>query len=700
MKEFESLLSDDFSFIKNNKKYEVANIPCSFDIEVSSFYEGEEKRAIMYCWVLGINGKCVIGRTWEQFMECMKLVVNKYQLNPNRRMIFYIHNLAYEWQFIRKRFDWENVFALDKRKVLYALTQNGIEFRCSYLLSGYSLEKTCEHLTKYRVEKMVGDLDYNKLRHSGTYLYKKEKNYVLYDGLGVMCYIQEMIESHHNNINYLPLTNTGEVRDFLRRKTIYRGKHHTKSYESQNYRELIQSIRVNSLEEYEQLKRAFHGGFTHANPLFTNHIVDNITSYDFSSSYPSVMVMEKYPMSSAKLVQIHSKDEFNDYLKTYCCLFDVQFKNIRSRTPYEHMISESKCFELVHPSIDNGRVVDAEVLSMTMNEVDYETYSKFYEWDSMKINNFRIYLKRYLPREFVMAILELYQKKTTLKDVEDMYAEYMHSKGMINSCYGCCVTDILRDSLVYDSNDLDDGGWKVEEREKQVELDRYNNSPRRFLAYQWGIWVTSYAMRNLATGIYACGRDYVYSDTDSIKCQNMESHMDYINSYNQKVMMKLELAMSYQNLPIEMCSPKTIKGKTKTIGVWDYDGFYEKFSTLGAKRYFVKTTEPIKYGNELIPYSLTISGLSKFTAIPYLYHLHGDDIMKSFKDGMFIPRDYTGKKLHSYIDDEITGVVVDYRGKRRKYHELSSIHMENCEYELSLSRDYLDFLLQMEDFIE
>ena len=199
----------DIKFLKKKDTF-YSNISSCFDIETTSFYENENKRANMYAFVFGLNGKCIIGRTWSDFENIINKLVIKYKLNINKRLVVYVHNLAYEFQFIKDRFKWYKVFCNKPRTPIYAITIDGIEFRCSYLLSGYSLEKVGEKLNKYKVNKKVGDLDYNLIRNSKTPLNDKELGYILNDGLVVMAYIQELLETE--NILQLPITKTGLVK--------------------------------------------------------------------------------------------------------------------------------------------------------------------------------------------------------------------------------------------------------------------------------------------------------------------------------------------------------------------------------------------------------------------------------------------------------------------------------------------------------
>ena len=676
----DELLDGTLPFIKSNKKIEYGNFPCAIDIETSSFYENGEKRGVMYAFVLGINGKCYIGRTYDDLWSSLDRISEFFELGKDRRMIFYVHNLAFEFQWFRKWRKWERVFATDEREPLYALDDHGIEFRCSYLLSGYSLENVAKNLTTYKVMKMVGDLDYKKIRHAETPLSKKELGYILNDGLVVMAYIQEEIESHYNNITLLEFTKTGKVRKHIRKRCLYSGKHHSNAWKFKKYHNMMTALPVQDVEEYEQLKRAFHGGFTHANSFRVGQIIEDVTSYDFTSSYPYVLVSEQFPMGKGELIHIKDKNEFFYNLKIYCCLFDVFFENIESAIPYEHPISISKCFHIKNYTSDNGRLVDAEECWTTLTEQDFLVIRKFYRWQHMKIANFRRYRKNYLPDDFVRSVLELYKKKTTLKGVEESIVEYMNSKEMLNSAYGCCVTDICRTEIEY-SND----NWLQVPPNNQSDLDKYNKSKTRFLCYQWGVWTTSFAQRNLFTAIYELKDDYLYADTDSVKCVHPERHKQYFDDYNDKVRLKLEIAMEQHEFDFDLCEPTTIKGEKKLIGVWDFDGHYKKFKTLGAKRYMVQKDDGT--------YSLTISGVNKKFAIPYLYKQYGDRILDEFKDGMIVPPEFTGKNIHTYIDEETTGFITDYNGITIPYHELSSIHLEESGYELSLSREFIDYLL-------
>lgn len=428
---FVDMALNGVKIVKNNKRVLFFNCPCAFDIETSSFYEDGEKRACMYLWAFGINGLTVHGRTWSEFENLCQQLHEHLTLSSEKRLVCYVHNLAYEFQFMRKRFKWENVFSLRERKPIYALTSLGIEFRCSYLLSGYSLEKLGDQLQRYTCKKAVGDLNYDLIRHSGTPITETELNYQYQDVNVVMAYIQECIENEGNNITYIPLTKTGYVRRYCRNACLYSGPHHKPN---RSYKIIMKSLTLTP-EVYEMLKRAFQGGFTHASAFASGRLQEDVTSYDFTSSYPSVMVAEQFPMSAPEFVEIENEEQFNENLRLYCCLFDVEFTGLKPKLFYDHPLSRWKCYRVQGVQEDNGRIVKADYLLTTITEQDYFVLRDFYTWDNMRIGRFYRFKRGYLPTSFVKAILKLYEDKTTLKGVKGKEQEYMHSKEMLNSCY-------------------------------------------------------------------------------------------------------------------------------------------------------------------------------------------------------------------------------------------------------------------------
>lgn len=668
------VIFNGLEIINTYKKVKYYNVPTSFDIETSSFISDySEKTAIMYVWTLGINGYCFIGRTWEEFTNILDAIAGYLSLSIEKRLVVYVHNLSYEFQFIRKHFEWLKVFSIEVRKPVYAITNIGIEFRCSYLLSGYSLERLGNNLVTYKIKKLVGNLDYSLIRHSKTRLTEDEIMYCINDVLVVMAYIQERIETD-GNITNIPLTKTGYVRKYCKQSCLGRGKKKNKLY-----KKMMQTLTLES-DEYLQLKRAFQGGFTHANAFYSGKTLYDVASYDFTSSYPTVMLCEKFPMSKGELVDIRNRKEFESNIKLYCCLFDVEIIGLESILFYENYISYSRCWGVVNPVINNGRLVRADKLYTTITEQDFIIINLFYRWEDLKVGNFRRYKKAYLPTEFVESIIKLYQDKTKLKGVEGSEVEYLKSKEMLNSCYGMAVTDICRDEITYSSD------WGTDKANIEESLKTYNNSHNRFLFYPWGVWVTAYARKNLFTGIYECGNDYVYSDTDSLKMLNYEQHLKYIESYNENIIQKLQIAMLWHGLDVDLIAAKTNKGIVKPLGVWDFEGIYTRFKTLGAKRYLTEIDGEL---------SLTVAGLSKSNGVKYLKERYSNPF-EGFTDELYIPPEYTGKNIHTYIDDLQQGKIKDYEGVVSDYSESSSIHLAPAEYSLSIGYEYAKYLLAIQ----
>lgn len=703
VKDFEKLPFRISKISRHKKnKLEYYDLPCAFDIETSSYYiEDEfgdkEPRAFMYIWqvCLGDPDKehiVIIGRTWTEFLEFIEKIKKLFHLALGRVLVFYVHNLAYEMSFFRCLFEWSKVFALKERIPLYALTVDGIEFRCSYRLSGYSLQKVAENLHKHSPDIKKLTLDYSLIRHSKTIINPDEMDYNIMDVKIVCAYISECLEDEGGNITKIPLTKTGYVRRECR-QACFGVDHTAKKY--QKYYRKMQQLTIEPLE-YQYLKAAFSGGFTHANSWHVGKVLYNVESQDFTSSYPYVAFSEMFPWSKGE--KLHpSLPELVADIDNFAWIIEVEFWQIESICLQEDYIQRSKCIDCLNITLNNGRINRAGYVHMVITSLDFKIIMQTYRIKGdIKIGTCYRYMYSYLPTDFIKCMVSFYKGKTTLKNIPEKTIEYQQKKEMLNSLYGMIVTDPLRDEIIYKNNEwqcvrrLRGGIWSNDDIKL---LNRYNKSATRFIFYPVGVWITAYARYNLWSAILALGADYVYSDTDSVKFINPENHRKYFEDYNNRVVAKLKAACKYHDIDFSDVAPKTNKGETKILGVWDYDGSYKRFKTLGSKRYMIEDQN----GN----ISLTVAGLNKKTAIPYMLDKYGyDGIFDAFKtddefigDGLFIPPEYSGRTLATYIDYPTHGSIIDYQGHRGLYSELSSVHLAESEYTMNDTKEFVSFLL-------
>ena len=417
-----------------------------------------------------------------------------------------------------------------------------------------------------------------------------------------------------------------------------------------------------------------------------NIVHENVASYDFTSSYPAVLLSEKFPMSVGTKYTPTNMSDFRSKLNNYCCMFTITYSNITLKKLYDAPISASKCEILENGVIDNGRVASATKLKTTITEQDFFIYEEYYDYHIDSIESMYVYEKNYLPYELISCIIELYKNKTTLKGVEDKIAEYQSAKADLNSIYGMMVTDIVRDTITYGEK----FGWSSEAGDIVDDIDKVNKSKNRFIFYPWGVWCTAYARRNLFSGISEFKDDYLYSDTDSLKVTNYKLHLTYINRYNDNITHKIHNMCDYYQIPYSEVEPKTIKGESKPIGVWDFEGIYTKFKTLGAKRYMYIDSK----NNQL---HTTIAGLPKIVCEEYISKLK--DPFEFFQDDMTIDKDHSHKLCSTYIDSPIDGILIDYLGNKSEYHEKSAINLSSIDFTLSMSETYVNYILGIKERI-
>jgi hypothetical protein len=644
----------------NKKKMSYYNVSASFDIETTSIEppKADDKYifdpyGFMYQWQFCICDKVVFGRTWEEYQIFLERLRKKLRVNDNLKLVVYIHNLAFEFQFMKEFIKIDNMFSKDKRKPM-KINSQGIEFRCSYFLSNMTLNKFCENSELCYHYKMVDEYDYRKIRTPQTQLTETEEAYCYNDVRGLCECIDTLLEN--DTIATLPLTNTGYVR------REYRTTMNTKKNRANFVKTALNE------HEYTMLRRAFRGGNTHANRFVANMILNNVYSFDISSSYPTCIELDDFPIGKFTRVKLNNQTKLDYYCNNYCVVMDISIFNVSLQydkvIPY---IDIAHCYEKRNIVNDNGRVLQAEYIRLTITNIDLDIIRSMYDFEGFVVNDAIYAQKGKLPNELRKKLIEFYTAKTQLKDIEGKEYEYMKSKNRLNSTFGMMVTDVAHSEIFYDSNTME---WEEVKPDLDASLEAFYKSRNNFLSYQWGVFVTANARKRLQVMLDKVGRDVVYIDTDSIKFQNAE-HIKEFEQMNQELIKQAET----NDIPayVDRTDIKDDKEVTSRfyLGTWDNDGNYLRFKTLGAKKYCF---EKVKKGKQ--KFEITVSGMSKKKGAEAVGTIDNFKIGKTYHN--------IGRTTSWYNDEEIHKITIN----NDTFTTASNIGILETTYTLGVTNEY------------
>lgn len=619
--------------------------PATFDIETTTL-KGENPTAFMYIWQFCIKGVVFFGRTWKEFLDFIDKVSELLKLDDKHKLVIYVHNLSFEFEFIRKFIEFNNIFATAPHKVLKTSTDK-LEFRCSYYLSNMSLLKFIENTPNAIHLKSKDDLDYKKIRTPQTKLTPKELGYCFNDVKGLEEAILNLLQK--DTLKSIPLTSTGYVRRDCRLAMRKNKKN----------RKMFLSTRL-TYEQFVLCEECFRGGNTASSRFYCNELLKNVGSYDLSSSYPYQMMAKEYPMGAFIKYTISNESELEHLNSAYCTIGRYCFTNVRVKKnvpiPYIPVskITTNNCTSF------NGRVLKADYVNISLTNIDYEIIKSQYDFDELYVKDFYIARKGELPKELKAVIMEFYEKKTTLKGIIDFIYEYFVSKGKLNSIYGMTVTNPCKGETVLDE---ETGEWSTDDTNKAELLDKFYKSWNSFLPYQWGIFVTANARKQLQDGIDKVGLDVVYCDTDSIK---------YVNDHDKD--------FKELNDTINKSFYATRNGVDYPMGVWDSENqkgkYYEynQFKTLGAKKYAF--TKQGKLG-------ITVAGLAKKEGAKELAKKGG---IKKFENGAVFVN--SGRSSVYFNNDEIHTIIVE----GVEIETASNIAIVDTTYTLGITDTMLDII--------
>lgn len=594
----------------------------TFDIETSTIEKTDGSfEGFMYHWQVCIDGYVCFGRTWKEFLTFLRKMNRALKnYDDKHKLLCYIHNFSYEFQFLYSWIKLQDVFAVDKRKPLKAVSKDfNIEIRCSYLLSNMNLKKFIENTPNAHYFKGTGDLDYKKVFTPKTPLTMSELGYCYNDVMGLYEAIIYLLKE--DTLETIPLTSTGYVRRECR-NNMRKNKKNRKQF---------LDLKLDD-KQYQLCKDAFRGGNTASNRYKTNFINYDVSSYDMSSAYPYAMISGLYPITPFQEETITSLDMLDDYNNRYCTLAYYSFEKVKLKkgVPFPY-IPYSKCIEFIAPSYEgvfkgkeycyNGRVLEADFIKIAMTNYDYQIFINQYDYDedNVRVEDFYYSHKGFLPKELTDTVIEFFMLKSQLKGIKEKEYEYMKSKNKLNSLYGMIVTDIIRQENLFNDE------WKKGEN---TTLDDYYNKRNNFLTYQWGLFVTAICRTNLQKAIDKIGLDCVYIDTDSVKY--VGKHDDVFEQINQEM--------------IDWCTQNDIINYVNVgnhkyfLGLYDKEKGYSEFITLGAKKYAFKQSNKI---------GITVAGLNKKSGAQELERKGGLSIFKigtEFFD--------SGRKTVYYNDDK------------------------------------------------
>lgn len=650
---------------RGRTKYGLIEDIATADTEVTTIpkiIDGKEAGVgLLYIWCVYIAGSFVYGRTVDDFKEFCHFLFKECNLSPKRRLVMYLHNLEYDWQFLRAAFKEPEVFATDKRAVLYAYAQ-GIEFRCSYKLSNMSLEKFTESMNCKHHKQSGEDFDYRKIRTPDTIIGSKDftiKNmyYCYCDVVGLYEAIVEKMKKDGDNVATIPLTSTGYVRREAK-KAMKQNK---------NNRKIFIKTQLNE-HTYELCKQAFRGGNTHANRNYSGLIVKDVVSYDISSSYPSAIMYEKYPVTTPTRINPTIENVAELLTIESWLLIDVRFKNIHTEAPMPY-ISVDKCTELSNnTTADNGRILKTEYLRLTCLKDDLLIILNQYNFDEIEFIEVYCSEVDYLPKELREVVAKFFSGKTTLKNVEGQEYFYGKWKNLLNAIFGMCVQDPVHKVI-----ECNEGIWEEVDPDITKSLQSFYKSYNSFLVYQWGVTITAKARARLQEAIDICGENIVYVDTDSVKFIYNKKICDNIDKINKRILKQAKTSDV-------KCVAYTRDGEEQIMGLWDNEtkkyegGVYKKFRTYGAKKYAV---EYIKNNKE--HFEITVAGLNK---------KKGAEEFGSIDNFMAGVTVLNSGRTRAIYDDNIYPHYVNVNGKDYKIY--SNIAILDTTYKLGVTKEYLD----------
>lgn len=672
----------DLNFFPKGKKthQNFLDIGCGFDIETTKIKD--KHLSFMYIWMFSLDNIVIYGQDWPSFIKFIDLLKNIYRLGEKRKLCVLVHNLPFEFQFIKKLLPWKTnkygtaaIFALDPRKIVKAEI-DGIEFHDTLALTNVSLAKMAKDY-KLNHQKLVGDLDYSITRVGGenpTELSEEELAYCFNDVLILSDFWHDFIMKYFLDHKIkIPLTSTGIIRDELKRNFKKLNPKLKNEFQKVILRAYPNERDYKILNEW-----VYRGGFVHSAPGLTDSVlITGLGGVDFKSAYPAALLQSLVPWEFIDALPEEwpkMLDERITKSEAFYGYFEITGIKSKGLISYE---SSSKIVEYENARWDNGRLWAADKIRVWLTELDLQIYTHVYDIDLIECLELHKSIKKPIPEYLKDLILKYFVAKEEIGKIDKESIDYKNAKSRLNSIYGMVCTQLYIANYEYN--------MKSGLIESVPTGKTYNELIEdQILLPQWGIWCTAIVRHRLiVSGFCRIGEDAIYGDTDSIKLLNFDNNKWVFDDFNKKIR-KINANMYIASYKRELF---------KDLGIFDieYNKMF-KFKCLGAKRYLysyaAKDKETCKYKLRTIS---TVAGMKKGTLEAYA-KANNISVYDAFKDGLVLDLTMSKKLTSIYNDDGFEEIVTDLQGNTQNVKELSCVTLVEIPFKLNMMDDYLKFL--------
>ena len=511
-------------------------------------------------------------------------------------------------------------------------------------------------------QKAVGDWDYSLSRTPETELTREEEHYATEDIRVMFAWLRFYLslnpEIEPAELGTHILTKTSVVRYKCRQAAkgaTFKDEKGRKRRVYQSFLELCESQLPKDETEYNLMIKSTSAGWTFTAARAAGSTFEHVKKYDARSMHPSHMLSHYYPINFEHVTDpekamyifdkcictsrerllanwyrpfefafaarvrfvnlryrrdtVYERDEIalhgQGLFKDYECQ-DLQFADDESSVAEVNRINNLGWGNIVeNPTYEFGKLIAADSVTLTLNELNAWVHSRVYEWDAYEILGMVATANYTKPPDFVVrSVAMMLERKSVVKDIlrtgegemhdwipESAYralidapdsaeakAYYMSVKSDLNSLYGMFATNEAKRTISYIA------GSNTFGYTSNAGMENLPKVPKAW--YQFGLRIAAWSrvQQACAMEILAPVCDtFINGDTDSFA---FETHatFDEIEEILKPLHSVISHAMEYVTDRANI-DTNLIEG----LGLYEVDARPDKYCAVANKRYAYTT---------------------------------------------------------------------------------------------------------------